>query len=191
MQSRATLAVLSLASALALSAPAAAQDTGFYAAFHLGQATLKDFCADVGGPGISCDEKDTSWKILGGYQFNRHLAIELGYTDLGEATVAGPGIGGTLEATAFEVVALGMLPLPDKFSLYGKVGIYRGDTEANGLGGSASETNTDLTFGIGARFDFTRNLGVRAEWQKYQDMGGGVIGEGDVDAISVGIVWKF
>ena len=191
MKSRATLAVLSLASALAFSAPAAAQDTGFYAGFHLGQATLKDFCSGLSGPGISCDEKDTSWKILGGYQFNRNLALELGYADLGEATIAGPGIGGTLEATAFEVVAVGMLPVMDKFSLYGKIGIYRGDTEANGLGGSASETNTDLTFGVGARFDFTRNLGVRAEWQKYQDMGGGVIGEGDVDVVSVGLLWRF
>jgi OmpA-OmpF porin, OOP family len=191
MKSRAALAVLGMVSALALSAPATAQDSGFYAAFHLGQATLKDFCSDVGGPGVSCDEKDTAWKILGGYQFNRNLALELGYTDFGEATVAGPGIGGTLAATAFEVVAVGMLPIADRFSIYGKIGIYRGDTEANGLGGSASETNTDLTFGIGAGFNFTRNLGVRAEWQKYQDIGGGVIGEGDVDVVSIGLLWKF
>jgi len=41
------------------------------------------------------------------------------------------------------------------------------------------------------RYDFTRNLGVRAEWQKYQDVGGGDIGESDVDVLSIGAIWKF
>lgn len=190
-RARAVLAILGAASALAFSGPTLAQDTGFYAGFSLGQATADDTCTGISGPGVSCDDKDTAWKILGGYQFNRNLALEFGYIDLGEVSASGPGGSASIESSAFELVALGILPLADKFSVYGKVGLYRGETDATAPGISLSESNTDLTFGIGVRYDITRNLGIRGEWQKYQDVGGGEIGEADVDVISVGIIWRF
>lgn len=190
-KARAGLAVLGIAGAIAFSGAAVAQDTGFYAGLSLGQSTADDACTGVSGPGISCDDKDTAWKILGGYQFNRHFAVELGYTDLGEVSASGPGGSVSVESSAFEVVAVGMMPIADKFSIYGKLGVYRGETDASAPGVSISESTTDLTFGIGARYDFTRNLGVRAEWQKYSDVGGGEIGEADVDVISVGVIFRF
>jgi len=186
------LAILGLASAMAFTGPALAQDTGFYAGLHIGNSSASDACDGLSGPGVSCDDKDSAWKILGGYQFNKHFAVELGYTDLGEVSASGGGVNAAVEATAFEVVAVGILPLADKFSLYGKIGMYRGDTElTSNVGVNESETNNDMTFGFGVRFDFTKNLGVRAEWQKYQDLGGGNIGESDVDVISIGLIWKF
>jgi OOP family OmpA-OmpF porin len=54
------------------------------------------------------------------------------------------------------------------------------------------ETNTDLTYGIGAQYDINRQLGVRAEWQRYTNMGDdATIGESDVDVMSVGLVVRF
>ena len=69
--------------------------------------------------------------------------------------------------------------------------MYRADTDATAPGLSASESNTDLTYGLGVRWDFTKNLGVRAEYQIYKDIGGGDIGESDVNVMSVGVIWKF
>jgi OOP family OmpA-OmpF porin len=91
------------------------------------------------------------------------------------------------------------LPIADRFSIFGKIGLYKADTDLDvtvpGLGSaSESDSNTDLTFGVGARYDFTRNLGVRLEWQRYQDVGGdfaGVTLESDIDVISVAVIWKF
>ena len=190
-KARLGLAVLGFSAALAFTVPAAAQDAGFYAGLSLGQSKADDACTGVSGPGVSCDDKDTAWKILGGYQFNRNFAVELGYTDLGEVSATDGVDTVSIESTAFELVALGMMPIADKFSVYGKIGVYRGETDASAPGISISESNTDLTFGIGVRYDFTRNLGVRAEWQKYTDVGGGDIGEADVDVISVGVIWRF
>jgi OmpA-OmpF porin, OOP family len=192
-KARKSFAIVGLASAMAFAGPALAQDTGFYAGIHIGQASAKDGCEGAGALGVSCDDEDTAFKILGGYQFNKNFAVELGYTDFGEVSGAGGGNSFSTEATAFELVAVGMLPLADKFSVYGKIGMYRGDVDTSGTGifGSASESNTDLTFAVGVRYDFTRNLGVRAEWQKYQDVGGGDIGESDVDVLSIGAIWKF
>ena len=142
---------------------------------------------------MSCDDKDTAWKILGGYQFNRHFAVELGYTDLGEASASGFGVNAAIEATAFEVVAVGIVPIADKFSVVRQARHVSGRHRIRPATWAVneSETNNDLTFGFGVRYDFTKNLGVRAEWQKYQDVGGGEIGETDVDVISIGVIWKF
>ena len=172
--------------------PVVAQDSGFYAGGHIGQSKAKDACDGLAGAGVTCDDKDTAWKILGGYQLNRMLGIELGYTDLGEVSARGPGGTANVESTALELVGVAGFPIGERFSLYGKAGVYRGETDASGTAiGSASETNNDLTFGFGARFDLSRNVALRAEWQRYADMGGGAIGEADVDVLSIGALFRF
>ena len=193
--------IAAAALAILIATPAWSQDAGFYLGASIGQSRAKDFCDDSGG--FSCDDKDTAWKLLGGYQFNRHLAIEAGYTDLGEVGVSGVlsgvSVRGTVEVTAFELMGVGSIPLMDRFSLYGKLGLYHAETKQNVTGSLGTvtvtdndkEKNTDLTFAFGARFDITRNLGVRAEWQRYLDVGGGEIGEDDVDVLSVGLLFRF
>jgi OOP family OmpA-OmpF porin len=182
--------------AIACAAPAAfAQtqaDRGWYVGGSLGQSTAEDACDGLGGTGISCDDEDTAWKFFGGYQLNRNFAVELGYTNFGEISLSAFGLSETIEATAWELVGVGSFPVADRFSLYGKLGFYRAETEdRTNFGFSADETNTGLTFGIGARYDFTQTIGVRAEWQKYSDVGGGDIGESDLDVLSVGLVVRF
>ena len=191
-KARKGLAILGVASAMAFTGPAWAQDTGFYAGLSFGQSSVDVDCTGFS----SCDDSDTAWKVFGGYQFNRNFAVEFGYTDLGEASASAPGASATAESTAFEVSAVGMLPLADRFSIFGRIGLHMSDTDARAtlgsVSGSTSESNTGLTFGIGARYDFTKNLGVRAEWQRYADVGGDDVGgEFDVDVISIGVIWKF
>jgi len=169
-------AVVALA-ALAFAGSAAAQQPSVSAPYvggTIGQAEYKD---------ATGDDKDTAWRILGGYQFNRHFAAELGYHNLGEASTA----GGALEGNAIEVVGIGAFPIVDKLSVYGKLGVYRGELEAPG----AKETNSDLTYGVGLQYDFLKNVGVRGEWQRYSKMGGGNLVETDVDVMSVGLVYRF
>jgi OOP family OmpA-OmpF porin len=184
-------AVLSAASAMLVAAPAFAQDQGWYVGLHFGQAQAKDACDDLSGAGVSCDDKDTAFRILGGYQLNKNFAVELGYNDFGEVSASGPLGSASIEAKAWELVAVGSLPFTPNLSGYLKAGLYRGETDATAPGLSESETNTDLTYGIGVRWDFTKNLGVRAEYQIYKDVGGGDIGESDVNVMSVGVIWKF
>jgi OmpA-OmpF porin, OOP family len=183
--------LVAIITAALFAAPAIAQDQGFYAGLSLGQTKVKDYCGQFAGTGVSCDDKDTAWKVFGGYQFNRHFAAELGYTDLGEAKATFGGLYETIKANAFELVGVGMLPVVDRFSVFAKLGLYRGETEdETNFGFNAKETNTDITFGFGARYDFGK-LGVFGQWQRYADFGGGEIGESDVDVISIGLLFKF
>lgn len=178
--------------ALLAAGPAVAQDAKFYAGGHIGQASAKSACDNLAGTGISCDDEDTAWRALVGYQFNRHFAAEFAYTDLGEVTASFANLRETVKSSAFEIVGVGMFPVADRLSIYGKLGIYRAETEdETNFGFSAKEKNTDLTFGFGVRYDFTSLIAARAEWQRYQDVGGGDIGESDVDVISLGVLFKF
>jgi OmpA-OmpF porin, OOP family len=168
--------------ALAFAGSAAAQQPSLSSAYiggSIGQSDFKDGCSGVTG---DCDEKDTAWRILGGYQFNRHFAAELGYHNLGEISAEGESV----EGTAWELVGIGAYPIVDKFSVYGKLGVYRGELEGAGI----DESNTDLTYGAGLQYDFLKNVGVRGEWQRYSKMGGGD-DETDVDVLSVGLVYRF
>ena len=156
-----------------LSAPAAAQyglgDTpGFYAGGTLGMN----------------GDDEIAWRLLLGYQANRHFALEFGYHDLGKHNIA----GFPLESNAVEVLAVGRLPLNEQAALYGKVGGYRSESK----GGGANETQHDITFGVGFEYALSNNIAARAEWQRYRSMGGGAIGQsGDLDVYSLGAVYRF
>jgi len=184
-----------LAATMALPAAAMAQsapDTGWYAGGSIGQSEVKDGCSGLTGvPGISCDEKDTAWKIFGGYQLNRNFAAEFGYTDLGEISASGFGVNVSAETTAWELSGIGSWPLTNQFSVFGRLGFYRAETEGrSNVGVSADSDNTGLTFGVGVQYNFSRNLGLRGEWQRYSDVGENG-DESDIDVLGVSLVWKF
>src|SRR5687768_15540663 len=96
-------------------------DSGFYVG--AGGGRVKGELGCVG----SCDNKDTTWHGYGGYQFNRHFAIEGGYSDFGSVESSGTIFGGTatarVDTTAIEVSVLGIAPFTDKFSAYLKIGM--------------------------------------------------------------------
>lgn len=190
---------LSLIGALVLALPSAAMaqgftgaDSGWYLGGGIGQSQIDVDLSDS-EPGTTLDDKGTSFRIFGGYQFNKHFGVELGYSDLGEAKGNEPGFGAfAFEAKAWDLVAVGTLPLANSFSLIGKLGFYKGDIDFSGGGESLSESNTDLTYAIGAQYDFNKNLGVRAEWQQYKSMGKQeTLGESDVDVFGISVLYRF
>jgi OOP family OmpA-OmpF porin len=182
-----TIALSSIA-AVDAAVPAAAQDqsrmrnalSSVYIGADVGQAKYKDGCRLTPG----CDDNDTSWGLFAGYRFNPYLAAEIGYHDLG--SISAPVA--TIDGQAIELVGVGSVPLNNAFSVYGKLGGYRG--EAKGLG--ISETNNDWTYGLGVQYDVTPYIGVRGEWQRYADLGGGGFNATtDVDVLRVGALWRF
>ena len=197
-------AIIAATLGLAASAPALAQQQApWYVGLSIGQAQWKDAC---NGSPISCDDKDTAWRLFGGYMVNRNFGVELGYADLGKATangtLSGVSVDASLEATAWDLSAIGALPFGNNFSVFGRLGVYRANTKAHAtgtLGGlsataSGEDNNNDLTFGVGLTYEFTRNLGLRGEWQRYKDVGGdNTTGteKTDIDVLSIGLHYRF
>ena len=164
-------------------------DSGWLVGGSVGQSKIKVDCS-----GASCDDTDTAFRVFGGYNFNKNFGVELGYADLGKVTVTAPGISGDIKSSAWDLMAVGTLPIADKFSVYGKLGMYRAETKTSasisGLGsGSEKDNNSDVTYAIGGGYDFNKNLGVRVEWQRYSKVGND--DGADVDVYGIAVVYRF
>jgi len=168
-----------VAAAAGVSPLAVAQDSGWYIGATAGQSNFKDCVAP------NCDDSDIAIGIFGGYQFHKNFGAELGYTDLGKASAPGAG---DAKAKGFELSGIGTFPINERFSIYGKLGFFRWDVDASGQ----SETGTDLTYAVGVQWNFTKQLGLRAQYQVYKDVGdAATTGTTDVDVIGIGVVFKF
>jgi OOP family OmpA-OmpF porin len=190
---KAATAVLAV-TACAFALPAAAQPnmSALYVGGSVGQSHFRQGCTGLVG-GVSCDEKDTAWRILAGYQITPTLSAELGYHNFGELKASLGSTSESIKASAWELVAVGLQPLPNRFGIYGKLGAYRAEAKvSSNFGLSGKDTNSALTIGAGLRWDPTPPLGVRLEWQRYNSVGGNSTGgRDDLDVISVGAVWRF
>ena len=187
-----TIIALALACGAALAASQASAQA--YLGGSIGQSDIDEQIATGLITGGSVDGTDTAFKIFGGYMFNRHFGLEAAYVDLGEASYSGnfgglPVTGGRVEVSGMNISALGALPIGERFSLFGKIGLFMWDAEASdttgGIPFSAQEDGTDVSFGIGLGYQFTRNLGVRAEWEMF------TTDNADSNLLSVGLLWRF
>ena len=187
---------LAAASLLAIAGALAASQASAQA--YLGGSIGKSDIDDEVTTGLitsgSVDGKDTGFKIFGGYMFNRNFGVEGAYVDLGEASYSGlffgaPVTGGKVEINGFNLSAVGAFPVNEQFSVFGKIGLFIWEADASDTTGgvpfSASTDGTDVSFGVGVNYNFTRNLGVRAEWEMFKT------DDADATLLSVGVVWKF
>ena len=200
---------------------AVAQDKGWYGGLNLGQSRAKiadaRIRAELLGSGLTMtsiaeDERDTGYKLYGGYRLHRNFALEGGYFDLGEfgytATTESPGnIGtpnltgtlvGTIELQGVNLDAVGIWPITDKFSAFGRIGVIHAEAEDTFVGTGAvhvldpnpSERATSYKFGVGLEYDFSDALAVRVEAERYR-IDDAVGNMGDIDLVSVGLVYRF
>jgi OOP family OmpA-OmpF porin len=187
MKSLGIIAALGLAAAAA-AMPAAAQTA--YIGFGAGQSKFN--FSDCSSP---CDDKGSAFKLFGGYQFNRYIAAEFGYSDMGKGTFGSANV----KANAWELSAVGTWGIPLStggigLGLLGRLGVYNGEAKVTvpSTGEEVKHGTTDLTYGFGLHADLSRIIAVRAEWQRFAKMGGGGIGEkADVDVLSVSALWRF
>jgi opacity protein-like surface antigen len=136
------------------------------------QATLDNALTSVGGIGFSSSlSTPTVYNLDIGYQVNQNLAVEGGY--IGSTDETYNAIGGNLvhpvsasaRIAGWTLVAVGILPLDDQFSLLGKIGIsgIKDSATVTGPNGTASadSTKNDITYGIGVKYDFTDTTSMR------------------------------
>ena len=125
---------------------------------------------EVGQTDVDTRDKDTpGLKFLAGYQFHRNIAAEFGYGMLYDK--------GGVEVTSMELTAVGLFPINPQLAIYGKLGLAR-------LEADPGSDDNDITFGFGVQYDFNRNLGLRAGWQRYNT-------DPSVDYMHLGVVWRF
>ena len=197
-----------------MAGPILAADQGGYIGVSIGQSKVdldkSEIDASLAALGLggstSVDDKGDSFKIFGGYQLNRNLALELGYVNFGKftsnTTITSGGSGtlnGEWKAWAVDFSVLGILPLGESGSLFGRLGASAWnldvDLTASGPGGVAtgsdSASGVSGVLGLGGAYKFTPNFAVRAEYERHFSVGNDDTGKSDIDLITVGMVYHF
>jgi OOP family OmpA-OmpF porin len=191
---------------------AVADDTGWYGGVNIGQSKAKIDDAHItsnllgGGfatSSISNDDSDTGYKLFAGYKYNKNFAVEGGYFDLGQfgftaTTVPAGTLNGNLKLNGLNLDAVGILPINEKFSAFGRVGMnyaeskdsFSGSGAVNVLNPNPSKREANLKFGAGLQYDFNQSIGMRAEAERYR-INDAVGSKGDIDVLSVGMVYRF
>ncbi|HEX7115748.1 MAG TPA: outer membrane beta-barrel protein [Steroidobacter sp.] len=164
------------------------------------------------------DDSDQGWGVQVGYRWNRYVAAEVGYVNLGEALYEAElqledPLGGTaiiatdnrFQTTGIVASVLGMLPLTERFDVHARLGVYFADTRVRTRAVSIEpdlpdtfmsvqtrSDSKDLFAGIGAAWNINDSYAVRLEWQRFLDVGDDddLGDETDVDFISLSILFR-
>lgn len=204
---------LSLMTLVILASPyALANDSGWYAGINAGRST-----AEIDDPRITSallssgftttsindDDRDTGYKLYGGYQFNKYFALEGGYFDLGTfgftaTTVPAGTLNGTIRLKGLNLDAVGILPVTEKFSLFGRIGAahtqakdtFTGTGAVGVINPNPSQRATNYKLGVGLQYAFTPALAMRGEVERYR-IDDAVGNKGDIDLLSIGLVYRF
>lgn len=204
---------LGLAVLAALASPLTiAQESGWYGGANVGRssATIDDARINSGliGGGFTSstivdDNRSTGYKIFGGYQLNKNFAVEGGYFDLGNfgytaTTVPAGTLNGKIKLRGLNLDLVGILPLTDKFSAFGRAGLAYAQARDSFSGTGAvrvsnpnpSKNDTNYKVGLGLQYAFTESLAMRAEAERYR-VNDAIGNKGHIDLVSVGLIYRF
>lgn len=157
---------------------------------------------------LSKNSNDTSFKIFGGAQVLDFLAVEGGYANLGSfsttrtakdagngATVTFTGAGKTQGVYADGV---GSYAINSSFSLLARLGYgyywTSWDNSATGFAytpTSGKSVAQGFQYGLGAQFNMSKQIALRAEWDR-KPSSYVIAGEKvSIDNVSLGMLYKF
>jgi OOP family OmpA-OmpF porin len=212
------LVLAALGSFFCIGAAAYGQSPGdrhFYLGAALGQSKL-DRTHVIDNPVLSSDDEAGIYSVHAGYRFNRYLALEGGYSDLGSyelelqglcLTSLPPICGGTVsartEVEGFFVNAVGTWPVAAHFQFSASAGAIHREVTFSTMTGETmySADGTVWKFGIGIAVPINDRLEVGLDVIRYLDLGLDLVtpipGEpytvdsGDATAVTVGVRWLF
>ena len=189
-----------------------AQDAGWYGGANLGRsaATIDDprinsslLSSGFNSSSIVDDDRSTGFKVYGGYQINKNFAVEGGYFDLGKfgytaTTVPAGTLNGSIKLRGLNLDLVGIVPLTEKFSAFGRAGLNYAQARDSFSGtGAVLVTNpnprkndTNYKLGLGLQYALSESLALRAEAERYR-VNDAVGNRGHVDLFSVGLIYRF
>ena len=186
--------------AAAIAAPAAAQQSnekGIYLGISGGYSMYQSACENLLVP---CDDDSGAVRGFAGYRFSRYWAAEFGGGKFGRAKGSGDiaGVGsGSFEQESYgaDLTALGSIPIVGGLSFFGRLGAYMARTTVDQEGTffatqHDAKTQGGFTYGLGLSYQLGF-LGVRAEWQRYDNIGVPSIQKDDLDMYMLGVLIQF
>lgn len=153
------------------------------------------------------DRRGTAYRVFGGYQLNRYLAVEAGYVDFGKSTVRTSVVPtGDFErritTLGVDINLVGTLPINERLALFARAGALSserqtryaasGDVEILAGVQGATARQTKAVLGAGLTYDFTKNIALRAEFAQTDKFPDELLsGKSRINMYSVGLQYRF
>jgi OOP family OmpA-OmpF porin len=205
------VALLALMSSWAAAQETVVYDIGWYGGISAGQsrALIDDprITSGLLGSGLTVtsindSDRDTGYKLFGGYQLNPNFALEGGYYNLGKfgftANTSPAGtLRGDIKLQGINLDAVGTLPFTQNLSGIARIGVTYGEAAdtfsrtgaVTVLDPSPSKRDTNYKVGLGLQYAFTPAVALRLEAERFR-VNDAVGNYGDVDLISLGLIWR-
>jgi hypothetical protein len=155
---------------------ALADEAGFYLGGGPAAVSMTSASCTFGGVFAPCNavanapSGGTTLRAVTGYEFNKHFAIELGYSQLGKFLVkngAGTQMGDIkISATTFGFKGGGTFQ--SGFGVFGEIGIAAVETQYSVrqpswvLNGTPKQRNNGQYIGVGFQYNVSEHIGFRA-----------------------------
>lgn len=218
---RALFAWVALACAALGVSPGFAQDgSGFFSGLRLAPTTSSATSAtwSFASPGLKLGQAlefsrpldatnplPTPTTAFGGYQFGSGFAVGAALNAASLNTVFAPqardGLGLRFDAARWSVPAptshtnidvVSAFNYRNYLSVYGKMGVSRTDLRPGDVSFVPGlPERTSLTYGVGVRYDFTPNVGLKFELSRGTRFGLGLKTFDEPDSLNLGIRWSF
>lgn len=150
------------------------------------------------------NERVITGRILTGIQFHPYGMFEVDYLHFGKMDFDGTwtymGVPtedkGEIKTKGFSAAVVGRWPFRKKFSLLGRLGLFRWSVDEDevfgGIPESHSASGTSPLFGAAFQTEVIKRLGIRFEWQHFQSVGKQEeTGEGNIDVFGVNMFYTF
>ena len=146
------------------------------------------------------DNRGFGGKLIAGKQLNRNLAVEFAYFDLGKFDYsASNATGGTLSrhtsVRGGSLDLIGILPMSERISAYGRVGATYAMVRDN-IGGNRAYAGDELRnkkfnpkVGVGLEYKLSEALALRGEVERYR-ITDGFRNRDHVNVASVSLIYK-
>ena len=151
----------------------------------------------------SIDQSDTSYGINGGVRFNRYFAAEAAWENLGSysynSNTGSDIVDGKFKASAVSLAGVGIYPLTENWSIYGKAGLARTsakleESSENGTTGVSDQSHDRIggLIGAGVTYDFDGGVFTKLGWDHYARVGDSASsGETSINTYSIGVGMHF
>lgn len=174
---------------------AMAEESKAYAVVDYGQGSAPDACNGLPS-NFSCTSTTTAYRLGLGYQVDKNVGLEAAYINAGKVTATGvySGVPMTLDATVtgFQFSAIGAYQIANEVALLGKAGLAlvtgKASGSAPGVYVTSDQSNTNFTYGFGARFTASQKLAFRIMFEDFGSIKTSSTSSGSkVTVLSVGL----
>jgi OOP family OmpA-OmpF porin len=154
---------LAMGAAQAQTTTSVAADTAPHAYVGIGVGAVKNTITE---------DRQRTYKLFGGYEFDQNWAVEAGYTDLGKTgffSQQGNGLGHTdMKSRNAYLAAKYTVPLTERSSVYGKLGLSHSERSLAGYQGVPFiGSDNGLYAAAGMQFKLTDKVSMYAEYERY------------------------